>query len=343
MRSHPESATPATPRSRATAAAFGALLIAVALAHPAQATFNVTDERSGETFPGLTYLETPYSCASPCLLTFSAVASCSGSSSSFLWGILDANGTQLLSRSGGAPWRHGFVDLGTSMVWESESTSNCMTGGSFRVLVIDKTAPETTITTDPKGISGDRAATFTFSASEPGSTFECRFDDHAYQRCDSPVAAPPLPDGAHSFVVRATDKAGNTDATPATVAYEVRRPAPIAAVVRARWTHERRSTGVARLELRRVPAGGKVSARCRGTGCSFKTRRFPIRDAVATLTGALREARLRAHTRLELTVAAPGALTTVFRLIVRPFPWDPRLEVLCQAAGSTKPTTCVTS
>jgi hypothetical protein len=59
------------------------------------------------------------------------------------------------------------------------------------------------------------ATSFSFVATETGSTFSCSLDNGAYVACSSPVAYVGLSRGAHRFSVRATDAAGNTDPTPA--------------------------------------------------------------------------------------------------------------------------------
>ena len=51
-----------------------------------------------------------------------------------------------------------------------------------------------------------------------GATFECRLDSNqaaAWQSCNSPKTYSNVSDGSHTFDVRATDAAGNTDASPA--------------------------------------------------------------------------------------------------------------------------------
>ena len=78
----------------------------------------------------------------------------------------------------------------------------------------DQTPPETTIVSGPTGPTVDRTPTFVFSASEPGSRFECSVDDGPFQPCTSPFTTAPLPPGRHTLKVRAIDAAGNVDATP---------------------------------------------------------------------------------------------------------------------------------
>ncbi len=48
-----------------------------------------------------------------------------------------------------------------------------------------------------------------------GYSFESSIDNAAFAACTSPWTSDPLVDGKHSFQVRATDLAGNTDKSPA--------------------------------------------------------------------------------------------------------------------------------
>jgi len=88
-----------------------------------------------------------------------------------------------------------------------------------RSFTVDTAAPQTTINSGPSESTTDATPTFAFSSSESGSTFACRFDSQAFAPCSGPGAShtpsTPLSAGAHTFDVRATDKAKNTDATPA--------------------------------------------------------------------------------------------------------------------------------
>ena len=85
----------------------------------------------------------------------------------------------------------------------------------------DTTAPETTIASGPTGTTNDNTPTFAFSSSKANSVFECRVDSGSWVNCASPWTTAALSDAAHSVSVRATDVAGNTDASPATRAFTV--------------------------------------------------------------------------------------------------------------------------
>ncbi len=87
----------------------------------------------------------------------------------------------------------------------------------------DTTPPETTIDSGPAGTVKHKDATFTFSSSEPNSIFECKLDADAFSACVSPTRYIGLVNGFHTFEVRATDAAGNTDPIPATRTWTVRR------------------------------------------------------------------------------------------------------------------------
>ena len=75
--------------------------------------------------------------------------------------------------------------------------------------------PETTIDSGPSGTINADSASFAFSSSVPGSTFECSLDGNAFETCVSPKGYSGLTAGEHTFRVRATAGAGNAEPTPA--------------------------------------------------------------------------------------------------------------------------------
>jgi Ca2+-binding RTX toxin-like protein len=86
---------------------------------------------------------------------------------------------------------------------------------------LDTTAPDTVISSAPPATTSDRSASIVFSATEAGSTFQCSLDGAAFAACASPITYSSLAVGAHTFHVKATDAAGNTDASPATASWTI--------------------------------------------------------------------------------------------------------------------------
>ena len=132
----------------------------------------------------------------------------------------------------------------------------------------DTTAPNTTITSGPTGTTTDNTPTFAFTASESGSTFQCQLDAGAWAACTSPWTTSALTDGMHGIAVRATDAAGNTDATPATQSFTVAAAAAPQTLVGdcdgavdARLEHRRHRRGV-QGDRERI---GQHDARCPST------------------------------------------------------------------------------
>ena len=96
-------------------------------------------------------------------------------------------------------------------------------------LTYDLLPPQTAIDAGPTGLVNVPTATFAFSSSEPGSTFECGLDatsPAAFTSCSSPYKTLPLADGPHRFCVRAIDSASNVDPSPACAAFTVNVPPP---------------------------------------------------------------------------------------------------------------------
>jgi len=104
-------------------------------------------------------------------------------------------------------------DVGALTGWGTDTrTATCSS---------DSSAPDTTIDSGPSGSVASTSATFTFSSSEPGSTFECKLDSNSFAACSSPKEYTGLSQGSHTFEVRARDTAGNPDPTPASRTWTV--------------------------------------------------------------------------------------------------------------------------
>ncbi|MGH2724087.1 MAG: Ig-like domain-containing protein [Actinomycetota bacterium] len=109
----------------------------------------------------------------------------------------------------------------------------------WTIVASDTEAPDTEITSGPSEscefgegglVCDDTSATFEFTSTEDGSTFECRLDESGegtplvgeWQECDSPKGYDNLLTGTnYTFLVRATDPAGNTDDSPAQLSWTV--------------------------------------------------------------------------------------------------------------------------
>ena len=85
----------------------------------------------------------------------------------------------------------------------------------------DTTPPETSLDSYPSDPSASASASFSFSSSEAGSTFECQAGRRGVRGLHQPQGYTGLSDGSHTFQVRATDAASNTDPTPASYTWTV--------------------------------------------------------------------------------------------------------------------------
>lgn len=79
----------------------------------------------------------------------------------------------------------------------------------------DRTPPDTKIVKAPPKKTHKTTVKFKFTATEAGSTFQCKLDRKPFKPCGSPKKYKKLKPGKHVFKVRAIDKAGNVDPTPA--------------------------------------------------------------------------------------------------------------------------------
>ncbi|MDQ5808241.1 MAG: right-handed parallel beta-helix repeat-containing protein [Actinomycetota bacterium] len=105
--------------------------------------------------------------------------------------------------------------LGVTTTLNVRAKVGTATDASPAVRSFTPSAPDTTITAGPSGLTSSASPSWSFTASpSAGATFECSMDSTtAYAACTSPKAYTGLAEGAHTFRVRARNGAG-TDATP---------------------------------------------------------------------------------------------------------------------------------
>ena len=108
----------------------------------------------------------------------------------------------------------------------TDAAGNLDQGGASFDWTVDLTAPETSISSGPPALTNESSASFTFASSEDGSDFACSLDGAAFSSCTSTASYTGLGDGAHTFAVRATDAAGNTDANAASHSWTIDSIAP---------------------------------------------------------------------------------------------------------------------
>jgi hypothetical protein len=91
---------------------------------------------------------------------------------------------------------------------------------------IDTVAPNTMLTEVPPPVDNSVMVRFGFSSSEENVTFDCALDGDSYVACESGADFGPMADGSHSFAVRAHDRAGNVDSSPAIHAWSIDTATP---------------------------------------------------------------------------------------------------------------------
>ncbi|MDX6439924.1 MAG: large repetitive protein, partial [Gaiellaceae bacterium] len=149
----------------------------------------------------------------------------------------------------------------------TDLAGNSSTSGLVTVTV-DNTSPNTSIASQPADPTSSAIASFSFTSTEGGSTFECRIDSGVWGSCSSPESYNSLADGSHTFQVRATDATGNLDASPAAYTWLVDGTNPTGSVTAPAAASNLRGTvsltstsadvggsGVATVQFQRSPIG----------------------------------------------------------------------------------------
>jgi hypothetical protein len=118
----------------------------------------------------------------------------------------------------------------TFSVKASDSADNTDASPASYTWTVDTTVPDTSIDSSPSNPSNTSAAAFAFSSDDVGASFACDLDGGGYNPCTSPKSYTGLADGSHAFSVRATDNAGNTDASPASYTWTIDTTAPTTSI-----------------------------------------------------------------------------------------------------------------
>jgi hypothetical protein len=116
---------------------------------------------------------------------------------------------------------------GNSSLRAVATDAGSKTGEDTVDVTLDRTRPVSSIDSAPSDPTSSTTASFSFTASE-ASSFECELDGGGFTTCTSPWTHTSLADGSHTFHVRATDLAGNTEMPPAQLSWTVDTSAPAA-------------------------------------------------------------------------------------------------------------------
>jgi hypothetical protein len=130
----------------------------------------------------------------------------------------------------------GPDDLVSGANLATRSTRNA-SGAAYVVYGYETAPPDTTIDSGPTGTVTTKTASLSFHGTDPSTpiTFECSLDapgsahDQAFGACSSPksyTAGDIVDDGQYTFTVRAIDRFGNVDGSPATRTWTVDTTGP---------------------------------------------------------------------------------------------------------------------
>jgi hypothetical protein len=171
---------------------------------------------------------------------------------------------------------HSYAGLGVGphafevrAIDEAGNVDSSPASHSWTIVPPDTTPPETTIDSGPAVKTTATRARFAFSADEAGSRFECSLDGAPFEACSSPKEYAGLAPGKHEFLVRAVDRAGNAEESPANYAWTIfssddcRMGTIVAPVEADAWMDEGISANKgsdAILSVRTDPSGGKSRA-----------------------------------------------------------------------------------
>jgi hypothetical protein len=205
------------------------------------------------------------------------------------------------------------VNSTSGLLVEASDDSTRFYVHNFLSLGGDTTPPDTSIDSGPSGTVTATTADFAFSSSEAGSRFECRLDAGAWASCTSPKSYTSLAAGDHTFDVRATDAAGNTDPTPATRTWTIAASGTLFADdfesgTLSAWTVAKGGDGTAEVQTAIVKAGtyaARFAATANAGSFAYARRSFDTALTDFTVAGDVNV----------LQEGAAGGNVPIFRLL----------------------------
>lgn len=176
-------------------------------------------------------------------------------------------------------------------------------------------APNTFVNAGQNAAQAVEAASFTFTSSTAGASFQCRVDLGAWSACTSPLtlSVGEYPAGAHGLEVRAVDPVGQVDATPATAAFTLNASTP--AVVPAPKLGKLRAKGkkvsvtasaVGSLKLTVESCKRKTVKKKKKTVCKRVARASATSTGAGVVTFKLKKS-LKKRAKYKLTVTATSS------------------------------------
>jgi Ca2+-binding RTX toxin-like protein len=114
----------------------------------------------------------------------------------------------------------------------------------------------------------------------------------------------------------------------------------LAAEITSRWKPSARGTKAVRLLVSGAPVGALVTLRCKGPGCSLRTKRVKMKRAKdVALQRVLQGRRLKPGAVVEVRVTTDGMIGSVARFKIRDDKL-PKRTSLCLAPGERRPRKC---
>jgi LPXTG-site transpeptidase (sortase) family protein len=134
------------------------------------------------------------------------------------------------------PTTYSVASAGSHVLypWAKDADGNVSpVYGSPVTVVVDNTAPDTTISSKPSNPTNSTSASFSFTGDDGSGTgingFECNLDSGGFSSCTSPKVYT-VSEGSHTFHVRAVDKVGNADLSAASFTWKVDTSGPSVAM-----------------------------------------------------------------------------------------------------------------